>query len=101
MLNSPVEILFFTGTILGAAYVRGYGGISGLFNGSAAIGGPPVILFFFSSPTHAHVSRASLIAFFLGSDMIASGVFRRRVLLFLILLSGMLLAKSIWETILK
>lgn len=123
---------------MGRAAILGIGTVSGLFNGSAAVGGPPVILFFFSSPTHAHVSRASLIAFFFGSDLIASGVcagsgmispdtlklflaallplvigvfagnrefvrtepevFRHRVLLFLILVSGLLLIKGIWET---
>lgn len=45
---------------------------SGLFNGGAAIGGPPVVLFYFSSPTGADISRASLIAFFLVTDIIAS-----------------------------
>lgn len=48
--------------------------ISGIFNGSAAIGGPPVVMFYFSSPRSAHISRASLIAFFLVTDVIASGV---------------------------
>ena len=42
--------------------------VSGLLNGSAAIGGPPVILFYFSSPAGATVSRASIIAYFLGTD---------------------------------
>ncbi len=48
--------------------------VAGLFNGSAAIGGPPVILFYFSSPAGVAVSRASLIAYFLGTDLIAAGV---------------------------
>jgi uncharacterized protein len=43
---------------------------SGLFNGSFGIGGPPVILFFFSSPAGAAAGRASLIAFFLLTDVI-------------------------------
>ncbi len=47
---------------------------SGVLNGAAAIGGPPAILFFFSSPIAAAVSRASLIAFFLVSDILAAGV---------------------------
>lgn len=46
---------------------------SGFFNGGAAIGGPPVVLFYFSSPAGADISRASLIAFFLVTDIIASG----------------------------
>jgi len=44
---------------------------SGLLNGSATIGGPPVILFYFSTPAGVAVSRASLIAFFLGTDILA------------------------------
>ena len=46
------------------------GAASGLFNGAFGIGGPPVILFFFSSPAGVAVGRASVIAFFLGSDFI-------------------------------
>lgn len=112
------------------------GWVSGVLTGSAAVGGPPVILFFFSSPGNADVSRATLIAFFFGSDLIAASVcatsglitartcqvflaallpliigiaagnkgflkadpdrFRQRILLYLMLLSGLLLAKSIW-----
>ena len=45
--------------------------VSGLLNGSAAIGGPPVILFYFSSPAGITVSRASIIAYFLGTDSLA------------------------------
>jgi hypothetical protein len=45
---------------------------AGVFNGAAAIGGPPAILFFFSSPIGAAVSRASLIAFFLATDILAA-----------------------------
>ena len=47
------------------------GALSGLLNGSATIGGPPVILFYFSSPASVAVSRASLIAFFFGTDIVA------------------------------
>jgi len=113
------------------------GTMSGIFNGSAAVGGPPVVLFFFSSPGGVDVSRASLIAYFLGTDIIAVGtcagmglltgdhlclflmalvpmglglavgkrtffktdqdVFRKKVMLFLVLLSGLLLTKTIWD----
>jgi len=48
------------------------GFFSGLLNGGAAIAGPPVILFYLSSPVGAAVSRASLIFFFLGTDVIAT-----------------------------
>ncbi len=47
------------------------GALSGFLNGAASIAGPPVILFYLSSPTAVHISRASLIAFFLGCDVIA------------------------------
>lgn len=40
----------------------------GLLNGAAAIGGPPVILFYLSSPAGVKTSRASIIAYFLGID---------------------------------
>jgi len=40
----------------------------GLLNGAAAIGGPPVILMYLSSPAGVTVSRASMIAYFLGID---------------------------------
>ncbi len=43
---------------------------SGLFNGGFGIGGPPVILFFFSSPAGAAAGRASMIAFFLLTDVV-------------------------------
>lgn len=48
------------------------GTVSGLMNGAAAIGGPPVVMFYFSSPKGVEISRASLIAFFLVTDIIAS-----------------------------
>jgi uncharacterized protein len=54
---------------LGATFAAG--AASGLFNGSFGIGGPPVILFFLSSPADVAVGRASLIAFFLLTDVIA------------------------------
>ena len=40
----------------------------GILNAAAAIGGPPVILFYLSSPAGVTVSRASIIAYFLGID---------------------------------
>lgn len=40
----------------------------GILNGAAAIGGPPVILLYLSSPAGVTVSRASIIAYFLGID---------------------------------
>ena len=52
---------------LGALLV---GAASGLLNGAAGIGGPPAIVFYFATTATA-VSRASLIAFFLFTDVYA------------------------------
>jgi len=49
----------------------GVGILSGFLSGMAAIGGPPVILFYFSSDKSVSVSRASMIAFFLVIDGLA------------------------------
>jgi uncharacterized membrane protein YfcA len=53
----------------GPAVTFATGTASGLLNGSFGIGGPPVILFFFSSPAGAAAGRASMIAFFLITDV--------------------------------
>lgn len=45
------------------------GAASGLANGAFGIGGPPVILFYFASPAGAAAGRASVIAFFLFTDV--------------------------------
>jgi uncharacterized protein len=45
-------------------------GTSGLANGAFGIGGPPVILFYFASPAGNLAGRASLVAFFLATDVI-------------------------------
>jgi uncharacterized protein len=50
----------------------GLGIASGILDGGAAIGGPPAILFYFSSPAGEAVSRASIIAFILGTDTLAA-----------------------------
>lgn len=46
------------------------GAASGLANGAFGIGGPPVILFYFASPAGNLAGRASLVAFFLATDII-------------------------------
>jgi uncharacterized protein len=53
----------------GPAATFATGTASGIFNGGFGVGGPPVILFFFSSPAGAVVGRASMIAFFLITDV--------------------------------
>src|SRR5690349_19865650 len=45
------------------------GTASGLFNGAFGIGGPPVILFYFASPAGHVAGRASLIAYFMMTDL--------------------------------
>jgi uncharacterized membrane protein YfcA len=54
----------------GGAATTVTGAASGLFNGAFGIGGPPVVLFYFSTPAAAAVSRASVIAFFLSTDVL-------------------------------
>ncbi len=49
-------------TVVGAA--------SGLTNGAFGIGGPPVILFYFASPAGNIAGRASMVAFFIATDVI-------------------------------
>ena len=46
------------------------GAASGLANGAFGIGGPPVILFYFASSAGVAAGRASLIAYFLLTDII-------------------------------
>jgi uncharacterized membrane protein YfcA len=48
------------------------GVVFGLLNGSTAIGGPPVVLFYFATSAGAAASRASIVAFFLGTDAYAA-----------------------------
>lgn len=54
----------------GAAASTAAGAASGLANGAFGIGGPPVVLFYFSSSAGNIAGRASLIAFFLITDVI-------------------------------
>lgn len=54
----------------GAAGAFAVGGVAGLLNGAAGIGGPPAIVFYFST-TGTAVGRATLIAFFLFTDVYA------------------------------
>ena len=57
------------------------GSVSGLFNGAFSTGGPPVILFYFASPAGNVAGRASLITYFLGTDIIALPLLAREGLL--------------------
>jgi uncharacterized membrane protein YfcA len=52
----------------------GIGTVCGILNGAATIGGPPAVLFYYSSTGDLVSSRASLIAFFLATDLFATGL---------------------------
>ena len=65
----------------GRAATLATGAASGLLNGAFGIGGPPVILFFFASPAGVAAGRASVIAYFLGTDLIGLGFMFRQGLI--------------------
>jgi len=54
----------------GPAATVATGAASGLVNGAFGMGGPPVVLFFFSAPVGVAAGRASLIAFFFVTDLV-------------------------------
>jgi uncharacterized protein len=54
----------------GKAASTAAGAAAGLANGAFGIGGPPVVLFYFASPAGNIAGRASLIAFFLFTDLV-------------------------------
>jgi uncharacterized membrane protein YfcA len=62
------------------------GAVSGVVNGSTGIGGPPAVLLYFSGTTEHQAGRATLIAYFLGTDaagfalMAVAGLVDRSVL---------------------
>lgn len=68
-------------TMPGTGVSGGVGIASGLFNGAFGIGGPPVILFYFASPAGNIAGRASLIAFFLMTDLIGLAFMSREALI--------------------
>ncbi len=53
----------------------GVGMAAGVLNGSMGIVGPPVVLFYFSSPVGMTVGRASVIAYFIGTDSVGALMF--------------------------
>ena len=86
----------------------GVGMLAGVLNGSMSIGGPPVVLFYFSAPIGIAVSRASIIAYFFGLDavgtamlwsqgLINEAVFWRAVLLIPLLLLGTLIGNQSYK----
>ena len=65
----------------GCRFTLWVGVLCGIFNGAAAIGGPPAILLYLSSPAAVEVSRASVIAYFFGINLVTLGVAGYRGLL--------------------
>jgi uncharacterized membrane protein YfcA len=74
--------------------------LSGFIGGGTEMGGPPAILLYFSAPTTVGVSRASIIGYLLGLDLISAalaamhGLYTREVgfwVLVLVLVLPMLL----------
>ena len=61
----------------GPAATVATGAGSGVLNGAFGTGGPPVVLFYFSTPAAAAVGRASVIAFFLSTDTLGLGELAR------------------------
>src|SRR5262249_59740967 len=53
--------------------IEGTGLVSGVLNGALGVGGPPVVILFFSTPTGATTGRASMIAYFLFTDLLGLG----------------------------
>ena len=53
------------------------GTATGLANGAFGMGGPPVVLFYFASPAGNAAGRASLIAYFLFTDVVGLGFLSR------------------------
>jgi uncharacterized membrane protein YfcA len=68
-------------TMPGTAASGAVGAASGLANGAFGIGGPPAILFYFASPAGNEAGRASLIAYFLMTDLIGLAFLSREALI--------------------
>ena len=53
----------------------GVGLMAGVLNGSMGFVGPPVILFYFSSPIGVAAGRASIVTYFIGTDSVGTAMF--------------------------
>jgi uncharacterized protein len=73
----------------GSTAALGIGLVAGLLNGSMAIVGAPVILFYFSTPIGTAVGRASIVTFFLGTDSFGTAMFAAQ---------GLITAEILWRT---
>lgn len=85
-IRMALAIVVFTAAILilrGFALARepgrpatvGVGLMAGVLNGSMGIVGPPVILFYFSSPIGVTAGRASIVTYFIGTDSVGTAMF--------------------------
>jgi uncharacterized membrane protein YfcA len=68
----------------------GVGLLAGFLNGSMAIVGPPVILFYFATPLGVAVGRASMVTYLLGTDAVGTGMFA---------LQGLVGTEILWRTV--
>ena len=59
----------------GSLATFGVGLMAGVLNGSMGIVGPPVVLFYFSSPIGLVAGRASIITYFIGTDSVGTAMF--------------------------
>jgi uncharacterized membrane protein YfcA len=73
----------------GRSATVGVGLLAGFLNGSMAIVGPPVILFYFATPLGLAVGRASMVTYLLGTDAIGAGMFA---------LQGLIGSQVLWRT---
>ena len=80
---------FTLNDVPGRSATLGVGLTAGLLNGSMAIVGPPVILFYFSSPVGIAVGRASIVTYFLGTDSVGTAMFAAQ---------GLISAEVLWRT---
>lgn len=103
VLVATTTILLWRGFALkempGTGAIFATGTAVGLLNGSLGIGGPPVVLFYLSSPAGTAAVRASLVAFFLATDtyalalgatqgLVTTGTFLAALVLLPVLLIG-------------
>jgi uncharacterized protein len=76
-------------SVPGPTATLGIGLLAGLLNGSMAIVGPPVILFYFATPIGMAIGRASIITFFLGTDSFGTATFATQ---------GLITTEILWRT---
>jgi uncharacterized protein len=74
----------------GRSATVGVGLVAGFLNGSMAIVGPPVILFYFATPLGVAVGRASMVTYLLGTDTVGAAMFA---------LQGLIGSEIVWRTL--